>query len=170
MLSVTLLGSGPLGPAQALAPQALREPPQPQPPCSRPPATPPGPISPKRAPAPHRWTEIPPLFYRTLSHSGPLPCLNFSSLKKTAQVPKMCTTGQRVSLTINGPRPSFALFLYCSCSVPLLLCSSLALFRCCSILLLLYSSIPLCHSPFLTLGTAEGVAQNNLRQLIEQQK
>ena len=79
MLSVTLLGSGPLGPAQALAPQALREPPQPQPPCSRPPATP------KRAPAPHRWTEIPPLFYRTLSHSGPLPCLNFSILKKMAQ-------------------------------------------------------------------------------------
>ena len=85
MLSVTLLGSGPLGPAQALAPQALREPPQPQPPCSRPPATPPGPISPKRAPAPHRWTEIPPLFYRTSSPSGPLPCLNFSILKKTAQ-------------------------------------------------------------------------------------
>ena len=51
MLSVTLLGSGPLGPAQALAPQALREPPQPQPPCSRPPATPQAP-SPLREPLP----------------------------------------------------------------------------------------------------------------------
>ena len=82
MLSVTLLGSGPLGPAQALAPQALRDPPQPQPLCSRPPATPPGPISPKRAPAPHRWTEIPPLFYRTLSPSGLLPCIDFSKEKR----------------------------------------------------------------------------------------
>ena len=115
MLSVTLLGSGPLGPAQALAPQALREPPQPQPPCSRPPATPPGPISPKRAPAPHRWTEIPPLFYRTLFPSGLLPCLNLSIEKRwprainSQQYPLPCCAHFRLPKCVMQGRGLLAL-------------------------------------------------------------
>ena len=42
-----------------------------------------------------------PVLYRTLSSLGPLPSIKFS-----IQVPKMCTAGQRVSLTITGPEPS----------------------------------------------------------------
>ena len=41
-----------------------------------------------------------PLFYRTSSPLGPLPCIN------CIQAPKMCTAEQRVSLTITGPGPS----------------------------------------------------------------
>ena len=56
---------------------------RPQPP--RPLDTLPRPVYPSRALAPHGQTEIPPLFYRTLSPSGLLPCLNFSIQKRTAQ-------------------------------------------------------------------------------------
>ena len=44
--------------------------------------------------------KFPPVFYRTSSPSGLLPCFNLS-------MEKMCRAGQRVSLTITGPGPSF---------------------------------------------------------------
>ena len=79
-------GPQPLGPLQAPAPRPLETLPRPQPPCSRPPASPFQAHLPLESPCPPRTDgKFTPLFYRTSSPSGPLPCLNFSILKKTAQ-------------------------------------------------------------------------------------
>ena len=68
-------------------PRPLETLPRPQLPCSRPPATPlplsPGPCLPLESPCPPRTDgKFTPLSYRTSSPSGPLPCLNFSILKR----------------------------------------------------------------------------------------
>ena len=71
-----------LAPWSPLGPRILDTLPRLQPPCS---SHPPQAPSPLREPLPSTEGRKFPLFYRTLSPSGPLPCLNFSIFKKTAQ-------------------------------------------------------------------------------------
>ena len=92
----------PLGPVQASAPQALRDPPQAPAPLFQAPSPPP-PLSPRpclplESPCPPRTDgKFTPLSYRTSSPSGPLPCLNFSISKRRLRA----SNGQRYPLSCH---------------------------------------------------------------------
>ena len=101
---------------QAPAPRPLETLSRPQAPCSRPPATPhpPRPCLPLESPCPPQTDGNPPLFYRTLNPSDPLPCISFIEKRASngLQYPMSCSAHFRlpkcVQPTVTGPVPSFS--------------------------------------------------------------